>query len=78
MKIVLSVLAALVLLLLCPICLKIEWKKDFSATVGWLFLRFRLWPQKEKKKAAQQPKKPDAQAAPKAIWTLFSATECRT
>lgn len=51
MKIVLIILAALVLLLLCPIRLDFCWNKDTTLTARWLFFKFGLLPQSKKKKA---------------------------
>ncbi|MBR5559525.1 MAG: DUF2953 domain-containing protein [Oscillospiraceae bacterium] len=63
MKIVLLILAALFLLLLCPIRLSLHWKNDLTLTAGWLFLKFKLLPKAEKtKKKAAVPEQ--AAAAP--------------
>lgn len=70
MKIVLMVLAALFLLLLCPVRLHLHWKNELSATAKWLFLSFRLLPRPEQKKDKpdQEPQaaKEAASATPKA------------
>ena len=58
MKIVLMVLAALFLLLLCPVRLQLHWKEELSATARWLFLRFPLLPRSKPKK--EQPEKTSA------------------
>ncbi len=67
MKIVLMVLAALFLLLLCPVRLQLHWKEDLSVTARWLFLKFPLLPRSKPKK--EQPEKapaPKKQAQPAA------------
>ena len=65
MKIVLMVLAALFLLLLCPVRLQLHWKEELSATARWLFLRFPLLPRsKPKKEQPEKPSAPQKQAQP--------------
>ena len=61
MKIVLVVLAVLGLLLLCPVRLDFCWKQEVVLTVRWLFLKFGLLPQKEKKRPKAQPEQVPAQ-----------------
>ena len=60
MKIVLIVLAALTLLLLCPIRLDFCWNQEVTLTARWLFFKFGLLPQNKKKNA---PKAETKQAA---------------
>ena len=50
MKIVLIVLAVLFLLFLCPTSLSLYWKNELFIKIRWLFLRFSLLPQPQKKK----------------------------
>lgn len=65
MKIVLMVLAALFLLLLCPVRLQLHWKEELSATARWLFLRFPLLPRsKPKKEQSEKTSAPQKQAQP--------------
>ena len=69
MKIVLIVLAALALLLLCPIRLDFCWNKDAALTARWLFFKFGLLPQNKKKNA------PKAEAEQTAAETISKANE---
>lgn len=65
MKVFLLIFGALVLLLLCPVRLRLHYKKELSATAKWLFFSFRLLPRPTAKK--EEPKKasgPAKQALP--------------
>lgn len=79
MKIVLIVLAALGLLLLCPIRFDLSWNKDLSLVVRWLFLKFGLLPQKEKKPSkVQKEQAPSKAGAGQAGAAKVSPTESLT
>lgn len=58
MKIVLLVLAALCLLLLCPVRLHISWQGEPAITAKWLFLRLKLLPRLPQKQTVADAKKP--------------------
>ena len=60
MLVLLILLAVLALLLLSPVVLTCRLDEDFCLTVSYLFLRFRLYPKKEKEK---RPKKKAAKEA---------------
>lgn len=60
MKIVLIVLAALGLLLLCPIRFDFSWNKEALLTARWLFFKFRLLPRPQKEKTPKAEKEQSA------------------
>ncbi len=61
--IILSIIAFFALLLLIPLRVKITAQSELNITLSYLFLRFRLYPQKKKKK--QKPAKKAAEKSGK-------------
>lgn len=53
--IVLGVLLFLLLLLLCPLRIEVSFQEQFSLTLRYLFLKFRILPGKEKEPEPEEP-----------------------
>lgn len=55
--IILGIILFFILILSIPVVLDLEYTDSFKCKVSWLFVKFDIYPPKEKKEKAQKPKK---------------------
>lgn len=57
LKVILIIIAVLLILLICPLKIYLDYDGDTKLSVGYLFLKFRILPEKPKKPVKKEPEK---------------------